>query len=199
SQQEVTAHATQPGAGPGRIRYDDLNGDGKVDVLDQDFLGTTLPKYIYGIRLALDYKNFDVAIFGSGVFSVTNYDPAKGFNTTIAPNTNAGPGVFTAWTQQSPGSSIPALTVLNLNNEGRTSNYYFVNGAFFKLRNAMLGYTLPKQIASRAFMQSLRLYVSGQNLFAIKSGKLTSKDPERTNFNSWPVPTSYTVGINANF
>ncbi|MBS1661324.1 MAG: TonB-dependent receptor [Bacteroidetes bacterium] len=199
SQQEVTAHATQPGAAPGRIRYDDLNGDGKVDVLDQDFLGTTLPKYIYGLRLSVDYKNFDISIFGSGVFSVTNYDPAKGFNTTIAPNTNAGPGVFSAWTKQNTGSSIPALTVLNLNNEGRTSNYYFVNGAFFKLRNAMIGYTLPKQLASRAFMQSLRLYASGQNLFAIKSGKLTSKDPERTNFNSWPVPTSFTVGINANF
>jgi len=199
NQQEVSSHATQPGAAPGRIRYADLNGDGKVDVLDQTWLGTTLPKLIFGLRLALDYKSFDLALFGSGVASVTNYDPAKGFNTTIAPNTNAGPGVFSAWTPQNTHSAIPALTVLNLNNEGRTSNYYFVNGAFFKLRNAMLGYTLPKVVAGKAYMESLRLYVSGQNLFAIKSGKLTSKDPERTSFNSWPVPTSFTVGINANF
>ncbi|HEY4110837.1 TonB-dependent receptor [Puia sp.] len=197
--QEVSAHAIQPGAAPGRIRYDDLNGDGKVDVLDQDFLGTTLPKIIFGLRLAVDYKNFDASLFGSGVASVTNYDPAKQFNTTIAPNTNAGPGVFSAWTPQNTKSSIPSLTVLNLNNEGRTSNYYFVNGSFFKLRNAMIGYTLPKTIAAKGYLQSLRLYVSGQNLFAIKSGQLTSKDPERTGFGSWPVPTSVTVGINANF
>jgi len=197
--QEVSNHATQPGAAPGRIRYDDLNGDGKVDVLDQTWLGTTLPKLLFGLRLSADYKNFDVSLFGSGVAAVTNYDPAKGFNTTVAPNTNAGPGVFSAWTPQNTKSAIPALTVLNLNNEGRTSNYYFVNGAYFKLRNAMIGYTLPKPIAAKAALQSLRLYVSGQNLFAIKSGKLTSKDPERTNFNSWPVPTSVTVGINANF
>jgi len=199
SQQEVSGHATQPGAAPGRIRYEDLNGDGKVDVLDQTWLGSTLPKLIFGLRLAVDYKSFDLALFGSGVASVTDYDPTKGFNTTIAPNTNAGPGVFSAWTPQNTHSAIPALTVLNLNNEGRTSNYYFVNGAYFKLRNAMIGYTLPKAVASRAFMESLRLYVSGQNLFAVKSGKLTSKDPERTSYNAWPVPTSFTVGINANF
>jgi len=197
--QEVAAHATQPGAAPGRIRYDDLNGDGKIDVKDQTWLGTTLPKLLFGIRFSADYKNFDVSLFGSGVAAVTVYDPAKGFNTTIAPNTNAGPGVFSAWTPQNTKASIPALSVLNLNNEGRTSNYYFVNGSFFKLRNAMIGYTLPKTVAAKAALQSLRLYVSGQNLFAIKSGKLTSKDPERTNFNSWPVPTSVTVGINANF
>jgi TonB-linked SusC/RagA family outer membrane protein len=197
--QDVSGHATQPGASPGRIRYEDLNGDGKVDVLDQTWLGSTLPKLIFGLRLALDYKSFDLALFGSGVASVTDYDPTKGFNTTIAPNTNAGPGVFSAWTPQNTHSAIPALTVLNLNNEGRTSNYYFVSGAYFKLRNAMIGYTLPKAVASRAFMESLRLYVSGQNLFAVKSGKLTSKDPERTSYNAWPVPTSFTVGINANF
>ena len=199
NQQEVTNHAAQPGAGPGRIRYVDLNGDGKVDVLDQTFLGTTLPKVIFGLRLSADYKNFDVSLFGSGVGGVTVYDPTKGFNTTVAANTNSGPGVFNAWTPQNTHSSIPALTILNLNNEGRTSNYYFVNGSFFKLRNAMIGYNLPKGIANKAAMQGLRIYVSGQNLFAIKSGKMTSKDPERTSYNSWPVPTSYTVGLNANF
>jgi len=199
NQQEVANHAAQPGAGPGRIRYVDLNGDGKVDVLDQTFLGTTLPKVIFGLRLSADYKNFDVSLFGSGVGGVTVYDPTKGFNTTVAANTNSGPGVFNAWTPQNTHSSIPALTILNLNNEGRTSNYYFVNGSFFKLRNAMIGYNLPKGIANKAAMQGLRIYVSGQNLFAIKSGKMTSKDPERTSYNSWPVPTSYTVGLNANF
>ncbi|MBS1602135.1 MAG: TonB-dependent receptor [Bacteroidetes bacterium] len=199
NQQDVSSHATQPGAAPGRIRYVDLNGDGKVDVLDQTWLGTTLPRLIFGLRLAVEYKSFDVSLFGSGVASVIDYDPTKAFNTTIAPNTNAGPGVFSAWTPQNTHTSIPSLTVLNLNNEGRTSNYYFVNGAYFKLRNAMIGYTLPKAVASKAFMESLRLYVSGQNLFAIKSGKLTSKDPERTSYNAWPVPTSFTVGVNANF
>ena len=197
--QEVTNHATQLGAAPGRIRYADLNGDGKVDVLDQEFLGTTLPKVIFGLRLAVDYKNFDVSLFGSGIAGVTNYDPSKQFNTSIAANTNAGPGVFGAWTPGNTKSSIPALTILNLNNEGRTSNYYFVNGSFFKLRNAMIGYSLPKPLAGKAALESLRFFVSGQNLFAIKSNQLSSKDPERTGFGSWPVPTSVTIGINANF
>lgn len=197
--QEVASHATQPGAGPGRLMYEDLNHDGVVDVNDQTWLGTTLPKLIFGLRLAVEYKGFDASVFGSGVGWVTVYDPTKAFNTTVAPNTNSGPGVFKAWTPQNPHSSIPSLTVLNLNNEGRTSNYLFVNGSYFKLRNAMIGYNLPRPIASKLALEGLRLYVSGQNLFAIKSKQMTSRDPERTSYNSWPVPTSLTVGVNANF
>jgi len=64
----------------------------------------------------------------------------------------------------------------------------------------MLGYNLPKRIYSRLKMDGLRVYVSGQNLFAIKSKDYTSKDPERANtFDIWPVPTSLTVGLNVNF
>jgi len=64
----------------------------------------------------------------------------------------------------------------------------------------MLGYNLPKNISNKLKMETMRLYVSGQNLFAIKSKEFTAKDPERANtFDLWPVPTSFTVGLNANF
>jgi hypothetical protein len=75
-----------------------------------------------------------------------------------------------------------------------------VNASYFKLRNVMLGYNLPKNIANSMKMEGLRVYVSGQNLLAVKSKKFTSKDPERANtFDLWPVPTAVTFGINANF
>jgi hypothetical protein len=68
------------------------------------------------------------------------------------------------------------------------------------LRNAVLGYNLPVNIAKKIKMEALRIYVSGQNLFAIKSKQLTVKDPERAgSFNTWPVPTSATIGINVTF
>ena len=61
-------HAKQVGKGIGRIRYKDFNSDGNVDALDQDWLGTILPAFEYGIRIDLGYKNFDLSIFGSGYF-----------------------------------------------------------------------------------------------------------------------------------
>ena len=206
SSKEATDAPVQPGVtdgalkGAGRIRYVDINGDGKIDANDQTWLGTTLPKVEYGIRIDLSYKSFDLSIFGSGVAGKTGFDPTKFFNSFVSVRNNFGPGALDAWTPQNTSSTTPALSVLNHNGEDRTSNFYFVNASYFKLRNVLLGYNLPKNIVSKIKMESLRIYVSGQNLFAIKSKEFTAKDPERANaFALWPVPTSYTIGLNANF
>lgn len=200
NQHDVDASPDQPGKGIGRIRYADLNSDGKIDVNDQEFLGTTLPKIEYGLRIELNYKNFDLAIFGSGVAGKTGFDPTKFFNSFVNARSNFGPGTLSAWTPQNPNSKTPALSILNLNGEDKTSDFYYVNASYFKLRNVMLGYNLPKNIYSKLKMEGLRIYVSGQNLFAIKSKQFTAKDPERVNdFGLWPVPTGVTFGLNANF
>jgi len=206
STQDATKAPAQPGVldgalkGAGRIRYVDVNGDGKIDANDQTWLGTTLPKVEFGIRIELTYKNFDLSIFGSGVAGKTGFDPTKFFNSFVNARSNFGPGTLNAWTPQNTGSTIPALSLLNHNGEDRTSDFYYVNASYFKLRNVMLGYNLPKNIAGSIKMEGLRIYVSGQNLLAVKSKKFTSKDPERANtFDLWPVPTAVTFGINANF
>ncbi|GAC1537174.1 MAG: hypothetical protein NVS3B15_17450 [Sediminibacterium sp.] len=178
----------------------DLNGDGKIDGNDQDFLGTTLPKIEYGLRIELSYKNFDFSVFGSGVAGKTGFDPTKFFNSFVNARNNFGPGTLSAWTPQNTGSKTPALSVLNENGEDRPSDFYYVNASYFKIRDVMLGYNLPKKLAGKIKMEGLRIYVSGQNLLAFKSKDYTSKDPERANtFDLWPVPTSLTVGMNLNF
>ncbi len=206
SSEEAMNAPTQPGVldgtlkGAGRLRYVDINGDGKIDANDQTWLGTTLPKVEYGLRVDLSYKSFDLSIFGSGVAGKTAFDPIKGLNTFVEARSNFGPGTLSAWTPENTGSSTPALSLLNHNGEDRISNYYYVNASYFKLRNVTLGYNFSRNIASTLKMESLRIYVSGQNLFAIKSKEFTAKDPERANSRAlWPVPTSYTIGINANF
>jgi TonB-linked SusC/RagA family outer membrane protein len=200
SQADVNKWPTQPGAGPGRLKYKDLNGDNKIDVNDQTWLGNTLPDLEYGIRIELGYKNFDFTAFGSGVAGKTGFDPVKFFNSFIDTRNNFGPGVLKAWTAQNPNSQTPALSILDLNNENRTSNYFYTNASYFKIRNVQLGYNLPKSVASSIKMEGLMIYVSGQNLIAFKHKGFLSKDPERANsFAYWPVPTSYTLGINATF
>ncbi|MFL5789316.1 MAG: TonB-dependent receptor domain-containing protein, partial [Flavisolibacter sp.] len=200
TQHDVDAWASQPGAAIGRLKYVDINGDGKIDANDQAFLGNTLPKMEYGIRIDLNYRNFDLTIFGSGVAGKTGFDPNKFFNSFVNARNNFGPGTLTAWTPQNTGSKTPALTVLNLNGEDRPSDFYFVNASYFKIRNVMLGYNLPKIISDKLRMENLRIYVSGQNLFAFKSKEFSAKDPERANtFDIWPVPTAVTFGVNVNF
>ena len=146
---------------------------------------------------SFNYKAFDFSTFGSGVAGKKGYDPATAFNSFIAINQNSGPGVLNAWTPTNTKSTIPALSLLNLNDETRASSYYIVNADYFKIRNVQFGYTLPKALLSKYKIQGLRFYVMGENLIAFKSSQFLSKDPERANtFDSWPVPTSFTLGFN---
>ena len=97
-----------------------------------------------------------------------------------------------------PDSNIPAITALNANDEGRMSTYFVENGSFLKLRNLQLGYTLPRKISEKAYIEKCRIYVSGQNLFTIKSKNFSGVDPENAGF-GYPIPTTFTVGINIGF
>ncbi|GAB3785762.1 TonB-dependent receptor [Spirosoma horti] len=199
SQEEVNKAATQPGAAPGRIRYRDLNGDGKIDALDQEFFGTTLPGLEYGLRINLGYKNFDFSIFGSGITGRTGFDTYTYYNNFIRGRDNIGPGVFNAWTPQNTSSSIPALTLADANNETRTSDYFNVNTSYFKIRNVQLGYTFPKEGIGKLGLSGLRMYGMVENVFWLKSKTFLGPDPERTDVNSIPVPRTFTFGLNVSF
>ncbi|AKD58592.1 SusC/RagA family TonB-linked outer membrane protein [Spirosoma radiotolerans] len=199
SQEEVNNSAKQPGAAPGRIRYRDLNGDGKIDALDQEFFGTTLPGLEYGIRINLGYKNFDFSIFGSGITGRTGFDTYTYYNNFIRGRDNIGPGVFNAWTPQNTASRIPALTLADANNETRTSDYFNVNTSYFKIRNIQLGYTVQKDVIGKLGLSGLRLYGMIENVFWLKSKTFLGPDPERTDVNSIPVPRTFTFGLNVSF
>jgi len=198
NQAEVAAHSNQVGKGIGRIRYKDLNGDGNVDALDQDWLGTSLPAFEYGIRIDLGYKNFDLQLFGSGISGRSGTDPYNPLQNRLFVNQNNGKGVLEAWTPQNTGSSRPMLSLVDANNEGRSSDFFIVNTSYFKMRNIQLGYTLPGDLLQKARIKTLRIFVMGDNLFWFKSDEYEIKDPELSplGFGQIPVPTSYTFGLN---
>lgn len=195
SQQEVDAAPKQIGAGLGRIRYVDINSDGKIDDLDRTWIGTTLPKLEYGLRVDMTYKKLDLALFGSGVAGRTGFDVYTVFNNLMRSRENVGPGVFNGWTPTNTDTDVPALTLKDNNNEGRTSDYFFVNTSYFKMRNVQLGYTLqPNSVFSK-----LRMFAMAENLFRIKSKDYLSPDPERIDIGPVPIPRTFTFGINASF
>ncbi len=199
TQEEVDAHANQVGKGIGRIKYVDLNNDGQINALDQDWLGTTLPAFEYGVRIDLAYKNFDLSIFGSGIAGRSGADPTATLHNRLTVNQNNAVSVLDAWTPQNPTSKRPMLSLVDANNEGRSSDYFIVNTSYFKMRNIQLGYTLPEGSLKVISVESLRLYVMGENLFWFKSDEFLGPDPERTSLNQIPVPTSVTFGLNVTF
>ncbi|MGN6434927.1 MAG: SusC/RagA family TonB-linked outer membrane protein, partial [Agriterribacter sp.] len=195
SQAEVDAAPEQIGAAPGRIRYVDDNKDGVISDLDRTWIGTTLPKLEYGARIDLTYKKFDLSVFGSGVAGRKGFDVYTLFNNLMKSRENVGPGVFDAWTAQNTNTDIPALTLKDNNNEGRTSDYFIVNTSYFKMRNVQLAYNLT----TSGFFSRLRFFAMGENMFWIKSKQYQSPDPERIDLDPVPIPKTYTFGINASF
>ncbi len=203
NQEEVDNHAVQEGAGVGRMRFLDLNKDGFITEADQDWIYDPTPAFTYGLNVYLQYRNFDFTMFWQGVQGVDvitidykrQTDLWAGVN---VPNLNKGSRVLDAWTPANSGSTIPALTTMDTNNETRVSSYYVEDGSFLKLRTIQLGYNLPDALVKKLYMQRLRLYVSAQNLFTIKSGDYTGVDPEVPTF-GYPIPLNLTFGLNVSF
>ena len=202
SQEEVDNHAVQQGAGVGRMRFKDLNGDGMITELDQDWIYSPVPDFTYGMNIYLQYKNWDLTMFWQGVQGVDIISDLKketdlwaGVNVA---NLNKGQRLLDAWSPSNPGSNIPALSTYNNNNETRVSSYYVENGSYLKLRNLQIGYNLPKEFANKLLMERLRFYLSAQNLLTIKSGDFTGVDPENANF-GYPIPVNVTFGLNVTF
>jgi TonB-linked SusC/RagA family outer membrane protein len=200
NQEEVQNHATQVGAAPGRIRYKDLNGDGKVDNFDQNWITEGVPDFNYGLNLGAGYKGFDMQVFLQGVQGLYAYNNAK-FRTdfaSLASGENWGERLLDAWTPTNTGSSIPAATLINTNNEGRSSTYFIENSSYLKLRNVQLGYSLPAEVVGKVKLQGVRVYVQGQNFLVFKSKQFTGPDPEVTNY-QYPIPRVFTLGLNVSF
>tara|TARA_B110000046_G_scaffold140893_1_gene147503 strand:- start:7337 stop:10501 length:3165 start_codon:yes stop_codon:yes gene_type:complete len=190
SQSEVDSHATQLRARPGGIRFSDLNNDGVVDVKDRDFIGNTLASLEYGVRIDLNYKAFDLSIFGSGISGrITNMPNSIWISTS----SNSNRMLLDAWTPQNTSATIPALSLVN--SETRTSSYLYENSSFFKFRNVQLGYTLRNGIDSLE-IDSLRLFLQGENLAWFAAQGFTGVDPERIDGGQVPIPRTVTFGIN---
>ena len=212
SQEEVDNHAVQEGAGIGRMRFKDLDGNGIINEADQDWIYDPTPAFSYGINVYLQYKDFDFTMFWQGVQGVdalTTVKPGDDTNGGYKVQTdlwagvnvaylNKGNRVLDAWTPQNYNSNIPALSLYDNNNEKRFSSYYVENGSFLKLRTIQFGYNLPKSVVEKLRMSKIRTYISAQNLLTIKSSKFTGVDPENTLF-GYPIPLNLTFGLNVSF
>ena len=200
SREEVLASG-QENARVGGLKYADLDGNGIINSDDQTWIYNPVPDFSWGLNVALNYKNFDLSLFFQGVCGVDAYNGQK-FQTDFYSLTDAGSNkgnrMLDAWTADNTGSSIPALTTNNTGDEGRVSTYFVEHGSWLKLRTLQVGYNLDDKLLKKVNMTSARFYLSGQNLFTLKSGSFTMSDPENPDF-AYPHATSISFGLQLGF
>lgn len=196
SQTEVDNHPIQTFGpyGVGSIAYKDLNDDGVIDNLDRKAIGNSFPRTTFGVNVKLDYKRFSLFMLGTAELGLDNW-----LNNSYY--WNNGEGKYSTAVRNryhavnNPQGSYPALTTTNGLNDFRNSTFWIESGAFFRLKNVELSYTLP----SSSIAKSYQFHLRGTNLFVLSKNK--DLDPEVINagIGNYPIFRTITGGVTVNF
>lgn len=206
SQAEVDAHANQPGAAVGRIRFQDLNEDGQINDEDREVLGSLHPTLTTGFNFGLNYRDFDLTGFLFGSFGNEIFNFNRLFTDFSQFEANIRQEVLDDfWSPSNPESTIPAPDYDGRGFNSRPSDYYVEDGSYLRLENIQLGYRVNNIAGSDA---SVRFYIQGQNLFTITD--YVGLDPAFSNFGrndieagldfgNYPSNRSVLFGLNLSF
>ena len=211
SQAEINSTLTSSvgDAKPGRVKFKDLNKDGKIDAGDETFIGNPLPKFMMGLNLTANYKGFDLTAFLNGMYGKDIFNFMKYFIDFPAFQGNYSKDML-----YEAGKSLPVLD-RNDNYSPQRSSLYVEDGSFTRLRNVVLGYTLPTSVTGKMGLTSCRVYVQGQNLLTFSKYSGLDPDVSATNVTEgyaqqrdlslgvdngrYPWSRTILVGLNVNF
>ena len=202
-----------PGAGPGAIRFKDIDGDGLITDADRIVIGSPYPDLTFGLNFNASYKGFDFTLFFQGVVG----------NDILQDNSDSyqmQPGSrliynLNRWFKEGDTNDPVLWGVNGFNNassgrDGRTSSIQVFDGSYFRSKNIQIGYTLPETLTSKAGISRLRVYISTKNLFTIwnRDDYNLVNDPElgsegvgfgMYNFTTTSQVKTYVVGLNISF
>jgi TonB-linked SusC/RagA family outer membrane protein len=157
----------------GDFRIKDTNGDGVISATDRTNIGNPFPKMTLGLDLNASYKGFDLNMFISGVYGNKIYN-TNIYDLQAMPRLfNAGVEVLNRWTDTNPSNTIPRAGAVAAN--AQASSRFVEDGAYTKVKNITLGYTLPANLLKNK-LSKLRIYVSAQNMICLT--KYSGLDPE---------------------
>ena len=171
---------------PGDIRFVDVSGpdgkpDGKVDAFDRTNIGSSIPKFFYGINLTAAWKNFDLSVFLQGVGGIKIYNGAGIGLQNMTSGSNQLSTVLNRWKGEGTSNSIPRASLDDPNGNNRYSDRWIENGSFMRIKNLQIGYTIPSKGISKftkEFITGSRFYIGVNNLATFT--KYKGYDPEVT-------------------
>ena len=175
---EIAGHAQQDGAGIGRFKYEDINGDGVINDGDRTKLGSPHADFLFGVNISLQKGPWDMSMFWNGSVGNEIFDyTALYYESPYFFNGNRSTVVLDSWTPTNTDTDMPALSETTLNNEFTSANSFFVrDGSYIRLRSVQIGYTLSDTLASKIGAKSARVYYNGRNLLTLTDFR--GLDPE---------------------
>lgn len=195
------------GYGPGMPKFVDQNGDGIIDNDDRVILGDPFPDFSFGVNNSFKYGGFSLDIFVLGVQGIQTLD--ANVTESLYPTNDARNSItqyYTErWTPENPSNTFPSGLNPSLYGGARIVNSLTIaDASFVRLKNITLGYDFP--VSSRLALNSMRLYVAGENLLTLT--EFEGFDPDasaagggvtKVNYNSYPLAKTFRIGFDAKF
>lgn len=202
----------------GDLIFDDVDGSTKIDqgkgTLDDHGdlvrIGNAMPRYNYGITVNMAWMGFDFSMFWQGIGKQNVYPGgnnmlfwgpyARAYSSFI-------PEDFPSkvWSKNNRNAYFPR-PVADLARSfamSRPNDRYLQNLAYCRLKNLTVGYTLPKTLTKKVYLEKVRLYFSGENLFITSKLKSDYIDPEQmmhdTNGRVYPFSKTFSFGLDVSF
>ena len=210
---------------PGAPKYKDITGDGKVTVADRKVIGNASPDFTGGFNFSGFFKGFDFSanfnfMIGNQVYNANKveFTSSRKFSNRNLVNMM---DVKNRWTNidWNTGEMITDPSVLQSVNAGKTMWAPFVGNAIFsdwavedasflRLQSVTIGYTLPESLTEKIYLNRVRIYATGTNLFCLT--KYSGYDPEvdtrrstpltpGVDYSAYPKSIGFVVGVNLSF
>ena len=180
----------------GDFLYADANGDGELNPDDRVEIGHgDLPRFSFGANIGLAWNNFDFSMRFQGVGNYQVYYNNQAFRfVTVLGQSLIKDITDNAWTPENPYNSIYPRLRNDANSKNNVASDAFVhNAAYLRCKNIQLGYTVPKRFSRKFFVESLKVYVSVDNLFTITN--FPGLDPEVAATVGYPTTHQYSLGV----
>jgi TonB-linked SusC/RagA family outer membrane protein len=204
--EEIAALSDPQAKKPGDRKYKDLNGDKAINDLDRAVIGTAQPKYFGGITNILTYKGFELTIFFQGVYGNDILNANRFELEYLNGTNNQDKDMLRRWTPTNTNTDIPRATSTRPAN--RISTRQIEDGSYLRLKNLQLAYNLSSSVLKMLKLQSIRVYVTGQNLATWTN--YSGFDPEVNRFGQdnrsqgfdyggYPASKAVLFGLNVTF
>ncbi len=188
----------------GDMSFYDKNNDGKISFgEDRTIVGDPNPDFIFGWTNNFSYKNFDLTMYFNGTYGNDIYNVLRAETDIVSVWGNQNRAVLDYWTPSNVNAKYVRPHVL-VNQNMLQSDYLIEDGSYIRLQNLTLGYKIQKS----SFFESLRIYVTGQNLFTLTN--YSGYNPEvnssgqsnlqlGVDYNAYPASKSFILGVNIGF
>lgn len=168
----------------------------------KQYLGDAIPKLFGGFTNSFSYKGIDFSFMIYYSLGGKLYDGDYSQAMSYRIGYSMHPDMLKSWTPDNPNAKFPKLSNAYANYLNAYSSKYLYDNTFARLRNVTLGYTLPKSLTKKFHVNTLRLFVQGDNLLTVGSAAKRGTDPEQsvsgTTSNRFPVTKSFSFGLQLN-